>query len=149
MNNRIEFPVKTNFKTNEMLTDNIQIINSLIKPNGDIINFPVGVTGTLLLSSQLENGLTGPTGMNGATGVQGTTGFTSVTSPVNTKIIIAYIFFGGSITYQNGTAITSISWGSTGILTIKIQSGFFSATPQNVQLNVGASSIPPFNTSIL
>ena len=110
---RLNFPIRSNFKTNEILTGNIQINNSIINSNNNIINFPTGVTGSLLLTNQFVNGVTGvtcATGVTGTTGKQGITGISSFTSPINTKVIIAYLTYAGTITYQNGTAITSISW---------------------------------------
>ena len=147
---RINNPIISNFKTNEILTDNIQINNSIITSNNNIINLPFGATGICLLTSQFVSGVTGNTGPNGATGargLQGITGITSFTSPINTKVIIAYLTYAGTITYQNGTAITGINWPSSGVLNINISNGYFSAKPQNVQCIAGASSMPPFNVS--
>ena len=132
---RIEFPMVNDFKVNEMLTSNIQINNnSFVNQSGDVINIQTGITGGTS-SFILTTDSIGPTGATGAQGVQGVTGATgltavnSVISVTNAKVIIAYITTTGAITYQNGTAITSVTLVTGGESTLNIANGFFTTTP--------------------
>ena len=144
---RIEFPMVNDFKVNEMLTSNIQINNnSFVNQSGDVINIQTGITGGSS-SFILTTDSIGPTGATGAQGVQGVTGATgptainSVVSVTNAKVIIAYITSSGTISYQNGTAITSVTLVSTGEATLNIANGFYTTTP-DVIFMPGASSQP-------
>ena len=103
--------------------------------------------GTFALSSNYQ--VIGPTGLIGYTGPIGITGATAINqvfSSTNSNIIYAYINSNGTIKFQNGSAITSITYNVIGTLVINIASGFFSSTPYGVICNAGASSSPPDKT---
>jgi hypothetical protein len=148
MSNRTNFPYVTNFKVNDFITDNLQINGSIINNQGNQLALPT-IAGTFVVNGQSgSTGPTGPTGPIGPTGATGSAGIQSVTSPVNTKIIYAYISLGAVISYTNNPVeLTTATYNVTGMTSLTLLGGTFSATPI-VFCTPFTGSLPSNNTSI-
>lgn len=148
---RINYPYITNFKTNDCLTNTMQINGNLYDSNNNAVYFPLK-TGTFAFLSDLTPGVTGPTGSTGPIGATGPTGVTGATGTqtvvaINAvKVINAYITSSGSISYQNGTEIASANTSTTGTMIITLNS-YFTATPI-VIASAGATYSPGLSIGI-